>query len=113
VSLASSQEFSTNFRHPVRSFEIPPHPSQRSHVHWTRNAAGKLKAASNSMKNSDDFIEQLNPVTPSEVALVHQLIHLQIRCRVTDILAKQMIRDFVDRRNAKHGVKPKPPTPQK
>ncbi|MBM3785566.1 MAG: hypothetical protein FJW30_14475 [Acidobacteria bacterium] len=65
-----------------------------------RTPAGKLKAASNSLKHglyslknfenfvaddddalavSTNFIEQFNPVTPSEVALVHQLIHMQLR----------------------------------
>ncbi len=87
-----------------------------------RTPSGKLKAASNSlkhglysMKNFDNFIadhdqalavatnfiEQFNPVTPTEVTLVHQLIHMQIRFlqmeflygeamrfRVEDILAK-------------------------
>ena len=89
-----------------------------------RTPAGKLKAASNSlkhglysMKNFDNFIadhddalavatnfiEQFNPVTPTEVALVHQLIHMQLRFmqmeylygeamrfRIEDILAKPL-----------------------
>jgi hypothetical protein len=87
-----------------------------------RTPAGKLKAASNSLKhglyamqNFDNFIadhdqalavatnyiEQFNPVTPTEVTLVHQLIHMQLRFlqmeylyghamrfRIEDILAK-------------------------
>ena len=87
-----------------------------------RTPSGKLKAASNSLKHglyslrnfdnfiadhdqalavATNFIEQFNPVTPTEVTLVHQLIHMQIRFlqmeflygeamrfRVEDILAK-------------------------
>jgi len=83
-----------------------------------RTPAGKLIAASNSLKhglyslkNFDNFIahhnqalavatnliEQFNPVTPTEVLLVHQLIHMQqmeflygeaMRFRVEDIISK-------------------------
>ena len=87
-----------------------------------RTPSGKLKSASNSLKHglyslsnfdnfianhdqalavATNFIEQFNPVTPTEVTLVHQLIHMQIRFlqmeflygeamrfRVEDILAK-------------------------
>ncbi len=83
-----------------------------------RTPARKLKAASNSLKhglyslrNFDNFIahhdqvvavatnliEQFNPVTPTEVLLVHQLIHMQqmeflygeaMRVRVEDIILK-------------------------
>jgi hypothetical protein len=82
-----------------------------------RTPAGKLKAASNSlkhglysMKNFDDFIadhdvalavttnfiEQFNPVTPSEVALLHQLIHMQIRFLQMEYLYGQAMRFRVE-----------------
>src|SRR5436190_10567953 len=82
-----------------------------------RTATGKLKAASNSMKhglyslkNFDDFvadhdmalavstnfIEQFNPVTPSEVVLVHQLIHAQIRFLQMEFLYGQAMRFRVE-----------------
>jgi len=82
-----------------------------------RTTMGKLKAASNSlkhglysMKNFDDFvsdhdhalavatnfIEQFNPVTPTEVALVHQLIHMQIRFLQMEFLYGQAMRFRVE-----------------
>jgi hypothetical protein len=78
-----------------------------------RTPQGKLKAASNSlkhglysMKNFDsfvadhddalavatNFIEQFNPVTPTEVALVHQLIHMQIRFLQMEFLYGEAMR---------------------
>ena len=82
-----------------------------------RTPAGKLKAASNSLKhglyslkNFDDFIadhdtalavatnfiEQFNPVTPTEVSLVHQLIHMQIRFLQLEFLYAQAMRFRVE-----------------
>jgi hypothetical protein len=82
-----------------------------------RTAAGKLKAASNSLKhglysvrNFDDFIddhnvaldvvtnfvEQFNPITPTEVALVHQLIQMQIRFLQVQYLYGKAMRFRVD-----------------
>ncbi len=82
-----------------------------------RSAEGKLKAASNSlkhglysMKNFDNFIadhdqalavatnfiEQFNPVTPTEVTLVHQLIHMQIRFLQMEFLYGQAMRFRVE-----------------
>jgi len=82
-----------------------------------RTPSGKLKAASNSLKhglyslrNFDNFIhdhdialdvavnfiEQFNPVTPTEVTLVHQLIHMQIRFLQMEYLYGQTMRARVD-----------------
>ncbi|MBM3763739.1 MAG: hypothetical protein FJW36_26365 [Acidobacteria bacterium] len=82
-----------------------------------RTPAGKLKAASNSLKHglyslknfenfvadyddalavSTNFIEQFNPVTPSEVALVHQLIHMQLRFMQMEYLYGQAMRFRVE-----------------
>ncbi len=75
-----------------------------------RTPAGKLRSASNSLqhglyslKNFDSFIhdndlaltvitnylEQFNPVTPTEHALVHQLIHQQLRFLQMEYLFNQ------------------------
>jgi hypothetical protein len=82
-----------------------------------RTPTCKLKAASNSLKhglyamrNFDhfihdhdialdvaiNFIEQFNPVTPTEVALLHQLIHMQVRFLQTEYLYGQAMRVRVD-----------------
>ena len=82
-----------------------------------RTPAGKLKAASNSLKhglyamrNFDhfihdhdialdvaiNFVEQFQPVTPTEVALLHQLIHMQVRFLQTEYLYGQAMRARVD-----------------
>jgi len=82
-----------------------------------RTEKGKLKAASNSLKHglyslknfenfvadyddalavSTNFIEQFNPVTPSEVALVHQLIHMQLRFMQMEYLYGQAMRFRVE-----------------
>jgi len=78
-----------------------------------RTPAGKLKAASNSLKHGlysmksfdhfvhdhdialaveTNFIEQFNPITPTEVALVHQLIHMQLRFLEMEYLYGQAMR---------------------
>jgi hypothetical protein len=78
-----------------------------------RTEKGKLKAASNSLKHGlfslkkfesfvadyDDalavvtnFTEQFNPVTPTEVALVHQLIHMQLRFLQMEFLYGEAMR---------------------
>jgi hypothetical protein len=82
-----------------------------------RTEKGKLKAASNSlkhglysMKNFDsfvadhddalavttNFIEQFNPVTPTEVALLHQLIHMQLRFMQMEFLYGEAMRFRVE-----------------
>jgi len=82
-----------------------------------RTPAGKLKAASNSLKhglfslrNFDNFIahhdqalavatnliEQFNPVTPTEVLLVHQLIHMQLRFLQMEFLYGEAMRFRVE-----------------
>jgi len=82
-----------------------------------RTEKGKLKAASNSLKHGlyslkkfdsfvadhDDalavttnFIEQFNPVTPTEVALVHQLIHMQLRFLQMEFLYGEAMRFRVE-----------------
>jgi len=82
-----------------------------------RTTHGKLKAASNSLKhglfamrNFDhfihdhdialdvalNFIEQFNPITPTEVTLVHQLIHMQVRFLQMEYLYGQTMRARVD-----------------
>jgi len=78
-----------------------------------RSPTGKLKAASNSLKHGlysmksfdhfvhdhdialaveTNFIEQFNPITPTEVALVHQLIHMQLRFLQMEYLYGQAMR---------------------
>jgi hypothetical protein len=82
-----------------------------------RTPAGKLKAASNSLKHglyslknfdnfiadhdvalavTTNFIEQFNPVTPTEVALVHQLIHMQLRFLQMEFLYGEAMRFRVE-----------------
>ena len=82
-----------------------------------RTPAGKLIAASNSLKhglyslrNFDNFIahhnqalavatnliEQFNPVTPTEVLLVHQLIHMQLRFLQMEFLYGEAMRFRVE-----------------
>jgi len=82
-----------------------------------RTPASKLKAASNSLKhglyslrNFDNFIahhdqavavatnliEQFNPVTPTEVLLVHQLIHMQLRFLQMEFLYGEAMRFRVE-----------------
>ena len=82
-----------------------------------RTPQGKLRSASNSLKhglfsltNFDGFIhnhdialsvvtnylEQFEPVTPTEVALVHQLIHQQLRFLQMEFLFNQAMSGRID-----------------
>jgi len=75
-----------------------------------RSLAGKLRSASNSLKHGlfslknfdfflhdndialtvvTNYLEQFNPITPTEVSLVHQLIHQQLRFLQMEYLLNQ------------------------